>query len=425
MALNQNKYSYERKATDHSQKGNSSAYDHGNQIDLLNLPLWEPPLVRGVHKYIVGSLIKFHILLIALRQYLNPFSVYKVFKSLRNLQRQYIGDHKIVKLFQIQGRYYWDMHAPGWPSKAFVKYNEGEMNRIIQFRPIHDYLNSMIFAITKKCPLNCEHCYEWEVINNREKLTRDDLVSVVNKFQQRGKGVAQIQFSGGEPLSRYEDILHVLQKAKKDTDFWIVSSGYFLTLEKAKALKNAGLKGFSISLDHFDGNIHNTFRGSNESYSRVMTAIENAHQAHLVVILSLCVTRQFVSKVNLIKYANLAKRLGVSFILLIEPRAVGRYAGKDIGLSREQEELLEDFYLKLNFDKTYSGYPAVSYHGYHQRRVGCFGGTNRYVYVNTDGDLQVCPFCQKSFGNVVSDFEQLRTALRMNNGCKPYKQAVV
>jgi MoaA/NifB/PqqE/SkfB family radical SAM enzyme len=393
--------------------------------DLLALPLWEPPLVKGAQKYIIGSIIKIHILFIAFWKYLNPFSVIKVLKSLRNLQRQYLGDYKIDKLFKIQGRYYWDMHAPGWPSKAFIKYNEGEMNRIIQFRPIHDYLNSMIFAITKKCMLNCEHCYEWNVINKSEKLTRADLTSIVERFQQRGKGVAQIQFSGGEPMLRYKDILHVLKSAKKDTDFWIVTSGYYLTLEKALALKKAGLRGFAFSLDHFNKLNHNKFRGSHESYDWIMTAINNAHQANLGVILSLCVTKHFMSKENLMEYARLAKRLGASFILLIEPRSVGRYADFDVGLSREQEVELEDFYLKLNFDKAYSTYPAVSYHGYHQRRVGCFGGTNRYVYVNTDGELQVCPFCQKTYGEVLLLDKQNVGLPIMNRGCQPFKQAFI
>ena len=98
-----------------------------------------------------------------------------------------MGDYKVKKLFKIQGRYYWDMHTPGWPSKAFTKYTEGEMNRIIPFRPVADYLNSMIFAISKKCPLSCQHCYEWDVINNKEKLSQEDLITIVRKFQNRGK----------------------------------------------------------------------------------------------------------------------------------------------------------------------------------------------------------------------------------------------
>ena len=395
------------------------------QTELLGFPAWDPPIVFGFRAFIIGILIKFNVLLIAARLYFHPLKVFKVLRRLERLRRQYMGDYKVKKLFKIQGRYYWDMHAPGWPSKAFAKYTEGEMNRIIPFRPVADYLNSMIFAITKKCPLNCQHCYEWDVINNKEKLSQEDLITIVRKFQNRGKGVAQIQFSGGDPLSRYEDILQILNNSNSDTDFWIVSSGYNLTLEMAQALSSAGLKGFAFSLDHFDADKHNAFRGLQDSFSRVIKAINSAHKANLVVILSLCVTKEFTTEDNLTKYAQMAKRLGASFILMIEPRAVGRYAGKNIDLSKSQEKILEAFYLKMNFNDDYSDYPAVSYHGYHQRRVGCFGGTNRYIYVDTNGEMQVCPFCQKKYGSVFSESFDKKEIKMFTNGCLPYSQAKI
>jgi MoaA/NifB/PqqE/SkfB family radical SAM enzyme len=395
------------------------------QSNSPDIPLRNPPLVLGLHRILIGILIKFNVFIIALRLYPNPLKTFTVLQKLEYLRRQYMGDYNLRKLFKIDGRYYWDMHAPGWPSKAFTIYNEGEMNRIIPKRPISDYLNSMILAITKKCPLNCEHCYEWGEINKKEKLSLEDLVGIVRKFQSKGKGVAQIQLSGGEPLSRYQEILKLLQKANMDTDFWIVSSGYYLTLDKALALKSAGLIGFAFSLDHFNAAHHNSFRGSPYSFDWVMKAIDNAHKAKLAVLLSLCVTREFTTNDNLMKYAKLAKRLGVSFILLLEPRAVGKYAGMDVALSKAQEDILDKFYLKMNFDDDYASYPAVSYHGYHQRRIGCFGGTNRFLYVNTNGELQVCPYCQKKYGNLISgpfDENELKKA---TNGCLPYQQAKI
>ena len=401
----------------------STVLDEPCQVDMLNVPIWSPPLVRGMHKILIGILIKFNVITIAIRLYINPLKVIKVIKQLELLRRQYMGDFKVKKLFKIHNRYYWDMHAPGWPSKAFTKYNEGEMNRIIHFRPISDYLNSMIFAITKKCPLQCQHCYEWDVINKKETLSTSDLKSIVLKFQNRGKGVAQIQFSGGEPLSRYEDILELLKIANTDTDFWIVTSGYHFTKEKARRLKSAGLKGIAVSLDHFNENQHNSFRGSKDSFSWVLKSIRHAHQVGLAVILSLCVTKEFTSEANLINYALFAQKLGAAFILLIEPRAVGKYAGKDVALTAEQENILDTFYLKMNYDSEFAEFPAVSYHAYHQRRVGCFGGTNRYIYVDTNGDIQVCPFCQKKYGNVLSELLNERMDLIQKNGCTPYKQA--
>lgn len=395
------------------------------QKDRINIPIRKPPLVSGLHKISIGILIKLSVLISAFRQYNSPFKVFKVMRKLDFLRKQYMGDYDLKKLFKIHGRYYWDMHAPGWPSKAFDKYNEGEMNRIIPLRPTSDYLNSMIFAITKKCLLNCEHCYEWNDINRQEKLSLEDLISITRKFQNRGKGVAQIQLSGGEPLLRYNDILNLMQSASMDSDFWIVSSGYNLTLDKALALKAAGLIGFAFSLDHFNASKHNSFRGSQDSFGWVMKAIDNAHKAKLVVILSLCVTKEFTTKDNLMKYAQMAKQLGTSFILLMEPRAVGKYEGKDVKLSKAQEDILEEFYLKMNFDDNYSDFPAVSYHGYHQRRIGCFGGTNRYIYINTNGELQVCPFCQKKYGSVVADSFNNKELKMVVNGCLPYKQAKI
>lgn len=382
-----------------------------------------PPLVYGFHKLVVEILIRLNVIGIAIKHFHNPIKVSRVLKKLEFLRRQYMGNFNNVKLMKVDGRYYWDMHAPGWPSRAFNKHSAGEINRISPFREKSDYLNSMIFAITKKCPLQCEHCYEWKELNGKETLSLNDLKKIIQKFQERGKGVAQIQLSGGEPLSRFDDMVELLRSSKSGTDFWVVTSGYKLTAERAKTLKDAGLKGVSISLDHFKPEKHNVIRGSHESFEWVIKAISNAHDAKLVVILSLCATKEFITERNIMMYAQLAKKLGVAYILIIEPRAVGHFAGRNVALTKQQEKILEDFYLKMNYDPKYSDMPAVSYHGYHQRRIGCFGGGSRYIYVNTNGDLQVCPFCQQKFGNVLSSPIETSVEKMKVNGCTRYRQA--
>ena len=382
-----------------------------------------PPLVKGPEKYIIGTLIRLHVVFIAFRLLLNPFKALRVLDALAHLRQQYFGGHRVKKLFKIDRRYYWDMHAPGWPSAAFVKYNEGEINRVSPFRKKTDYLNSMIFAITKKCPLRCEHCYEWEAINEKEKLSLNNLKMIVRKFQERGRGVAQIQLSGGEPLMRYKDIIEILKSATPGTDFWIVTSGYPLSLDKALRLKEAGLVGVCISLDHFIPAKHNAFRGFKHSFEWVVKAVGYAHEAKLAVILSLCATKEFVSEENLLNYARLAQKLGAAFVLIIEPRAVGRYAGKYVTLSQGQKQVLEDFFLKMNYSAQYTDMPAVSYHGYHQRRVGCFGGGSRYIYVDTDGDMHFCPFCRHKFGNVLNGSIDDTVKAMEGSGCHSFELA--
>jgi MoaA/NifB/PqqE/SkfB family radical SAM enzyme len=386
---------------------------------------YKPPLVKGLHKLLAGIFIRLSIVAIAFKHYYYPGKVKWILKELESLRRKYMGDYNITKLMKVDGKYYWDMHAPGWPSRAFITYNEGEMNRIMPFRNKTDYLNSMILAITKKCPLQCRHCYEWDELNKDEKLTLDDLKNIVDKFQKNGKGVTQIQFSGGEPLSRFNDLIELLKSAKKGTDFWVVTSGFHLTLSKARELKRAGLTGLAISLDHFNPSLHNEFRGSEESFKWVIKAVEHAHQAKLVVILSLCPTKRFVSEDNMKQYARLAKKLGAAFILMIEPRDVGRYAGQHVALTEAQEKILENFFISMNYDPEYADMPAVSYHGYHQRRVGCFGSGDRYLYIDTDGDMHVCPFCRQKLGNILATSVDESVGKLKEVGCHKFKHATI
>ena len=393
--------------------------------DLLIFPDRHPPVVTGIKMYLIGMLIRLTVMYLALKNYYDPLKVILVLKKLESLRKHYMGNYNTLKLIHIGKQYYWDMHSPGWPSKAFNNFNESEMNRIYPFRESKEYLNSVIIAITKMCSLNCRHCYEWDELNKEDKLSLEDLKEIVNYFQSKGKGVAQIQLSGGEPLSRYDDMIELLKSAKPDTDFWIVTSGYKLTLERAIDLKNAGLKGMAISLDHYDPEKHNIFRGTQDSFEWVIKAVENAHIAGLVVVFLLCPTKEFTTYDNLIRYASLVKKLGAAFILLIEPRSVGRFAGKDVALTREQELILEKFYLKMNFSHEFSAMPAVSYHGYHQRRIGCFGSGSRYLYVDTDGDIHICPFCRQKMGNVLKPSISDSLERMKKTGCHKYKHAEI
>jgi MoaA/NifB/PqqE/SkfB family radical SAM enzyme len=176
-------------------------------------------------------------------------------------------------------------------------------------------------------------------------------------------------------------------------------------------------------MDHFDPNIHNLFRGSDKSFDWVQAGVKNAIETGLVTALSICVSKSFVTESNLMSYAELAKNMGVSFIQILEPRAVGHYNGKDVSLDRGHETTLEEFYLKLNFHKKFRKYPVVCYHGYYQRRTGCFGSGNRSLYVDADGDLHACPFCRVKMGSALSDDLDGTIGKMVGTGCHQYEMS--
>lgn len=378
------------------------------------------PLISGLRKEFIEILFRLTIIGIAIKCYNNPWNWFYVTKTLDKRRRQAIGQHRLHKLAHVDNRYYWGLYTPGWNGISFKRFIASEMNHIVPIKQKVNRFNSVYVAITKKCSLLCEHCYEWENLNKKDVLSANQLKSIIAKIQE--KGVSQIHLSGGEPLLKVDLLVDILNSAKKETDFWVLTSGFKLTSDTAKKLKSAGLNGVMISLDHFDPEKHNHFRGFKDAFYWVENGVQNAIENQLVVALSLCATKEFTTPENLMSYSRLAKKMGVSFIQILEPRAVGHYNEKEVSLSTEQICHLENFYLKMNYKSKYKNFPLISYHGYHQRRLGCYAAGNRSFYVDTEGDINACPFCQKKTGNILHpNFEDSILKLQ-NSGCHQFIQ---
>ncbi len=381
------------------------------------------PIISGLSMNFVLAKVWVSIAMRVIREYPNPILLWKILEKVRKIKNEFENKIPTKKLAKVDGRSYISFTFQGFPSSYFYR------NILLEARKLTanklssaENIRMVFIAITKKCPLKCEHCYEWDALNKRETLSLNDLKTIVKKFQD--SGVPQFQLGGGEPLVRIDDLVELIKTAKKTADFWVGTSGFNLTLSNALKLKSAGLTGVSISLDHHDPESHNAFRGFADSFEWVTKAVENAHKAKLVVTLSVCTIRSFCTEENLMKYATLAKKLGASFIQLIEPRAVGQYAGKDVILYPEHEKVLEDFYLKLNNEPQFLDYPIVDYVGYKQRRTGCAGSGFRYLYVDTDGFMNSCPFCRSSTTHVLDGSIEESINLMKNIGCAKFNNIV-
>ena len=201
-------------------------------------------------------------------------------------------------------------HIGGNASKLLVL---NELNKNIPIPGRLPGLNVLILAITKKCSLQCEHCFEWDNLNQREQLSVTDITGIIRKFQTYG--IASIELSGGEPLNRFDDLVQILEESDtENSDFWLLTSGYRLSAEKAVVLREAGLAGVSISLDHWDAASHDRFRGLEGSFEWVEKAVEHARAAGLAVCLTLTAVREFCTEENLWQYARLARQWGAHFI---------------------------------------------------------------------------------------------------------------
>ena len=351
----------------------------------------------------------------------NPFATFKAVKGLRKKFKSIQGEKMLVKLARVDGKYFWKLGSPSFPSEASRSMQRREAESLLFDQP-YNGLRTLFIAITKKCTLHCEHCFEWDNLNQPEKLSDEDLIELVLKYQ--AYGTTQIMLSGGEPMLRLDSIFKILKKARTGTDFWIITSGMGLSEQNAVSLKAAGLTGVMISLDHYNAEGHNRFRGHEKAFEWAIGAALNARKAGLAITLSLCASKEFVNPESLRLYMELAKKLGVAFVQILEPRASGRYAGQQVALSEAQIDLLENLYTEYNNHPDYKDYPIVNYLGYHQRRMGCFGGGNRFFYIDTDGDAHACPFCTGKVCSALEFSAEDAVALLNQGQCHTFEKSV-
>ena len=377
-------------------------------------------LVAGIEKRILKFRVLMQLFNVVLKKTRSPIKSFMLIKQIKEKYKSTLGQKLMNKVVKVDGRYFWRLSAPGFPSDASARLHENEIARFFpsdQKRGLH----TIVFAVTKKCTLNCEHCFEWDNLAKEDTLRTSDLINIVRKFQDYG--TTQFMFTGGEPVIRTDDLCELLHNVEHNSDFWIFTSGLGLTLERTHKLKKVGLTGVLVSIDHYIEKEHNKFRGSDKIFQAAVQAVGNANKAGLVSALSLCAHKDIATKEHIEAYMNFAKELQVSFVQILDPRETGRYKGKDVELSSEQIEILEDVYIKYNSLKEYRDYPIVNYLGYHQRRTGCFGGGDRFFYIDTDGDAHLCPYCRGKIGSaIVLSAEELISKMQSGK-CHAFENA--
>ena len=377
---------------------------------LAELSSHPSPMATGLEKTWAKARIWARIALLARRAHGSWAPAARNLRRLVGHRRRYRGSDVARKYVRAAQRHFWDLYAPGFPSPAFDNYITRELERSNDATRLIAP-PTVVLAITRRCPLACEHCCEWHTLNQAEAVSVADWAGIAGQFQELGS--SQFFLSGGEPLSRLPAVFAILARVAAAADVWLLSSGVGLDAERANELKRAGLTGVIFSLDHWDAAEHDRFRGHPGAFDAAVGGSVAAHAVGLAVGLALVPTRSFLGPDALARYRELAERLGAGFLQLLEPKAVGRYEGETVELSAEQQRLLEAFAHATTFEAEHRRAPIVTHPDATRRASGCLGA-DRYVYVDTRGALHSCPFCRggpallASELDVASGLEQLR-----------------
>ncbi len=155
------------------------------------------------------------------------------------------------------------------------------------FRPLRD----LRISLTDRCNFRCRYCMPKEVFGPNFQFLPKDTLLTDDEIERLARifvslGVRKLRLTGGEPLLRpnLEYLIARLASIALVEDISLTTNGSLLTHEKAKRLKEAGLKRVTISLDSLDDD---TFMRLNDVDCRsetILSAIDAALEAQLTPV---------------------------------------------------------------------------------------------------------------------------------------------
>jgi cyclic pyranopterin phosphate synthase len=203
-------------------------------------------------------------------------------------------------------------------------------------------LRDLRISVTDRCNFRCVYCMPKEVfgkdyqfLERREILTFEEIARLARAF--RGLGVEKIRLTGGEPLVRrnIEQLIELLA-AIPGLDLTLTTNGSFLD-RKARALKAAGLKRITVSLDALDDAVFRRLNDVDFPVAKVLEGIEAAAAAGLAPVKVNMVVKRGDNDASILPMARFFRGTG-HILRFIEYMDVGHTNGwrmDDVVTARE------------------------------------------------------------------------------------------
>jgi GTP 3',8-cyclase len=194
-------------------------------------------------------------------------------------------------------------------------------------RPLRD----LRISVTDRCNFRCVYCMPKEVfgsdyhfLDRKEVLTFEEIARLARIFVSHG--VQKIRLTGGEPLVRRD--LPMLVKMLDEIpglDLTLTTNGSLLE-RQVQALKDAGLKRVSVSLDSLDNEVFKAMNDVDFPVDRVIQGMDAAAQAGLTPLKVNMVVKRGLNENSILPMARFFRKKGY-ILRFIEYMDVGHTNG--------------------------------------------------------------------------------------------------
>ncbi|HEY7657606.1 MAG TPA: GTP 3',8-cyclase MoaA [Burkholderiales bacterium] len=270
-------------------------------------------------------------------------------------------------------------------------------------RPLRD----LRISVTDRCNFRCVYCMPKEVfgkdyqfLERREILTFEEITRVARIF--RGLGVEKIRLTGGEPLIRRNIEQLIAQLARvPGLDLTLTTNGSSLK-HKASALKAAGLRRITVSLDALDDAVFRRLNDVDFPVARVLEGIEAASAAGLAPVKVNMVVKRGENDASILPMARFFRGTG-HILRFIEYMDVGHTNGWRMNDVVPAREIIERIDREMPLEPIDPNYPGEVAERWRYRdgsgEIGviasvtqAFCRTCTRLRLSTEGQLYTCLF---------------------------------
>ena len=273
-------------------------------------------------------------------------------------------------------------------------------------------LHDLRVSVTDRCNFRCVYCMPREVFGpdypflpRAQLLSFEEIVRLARIFKDQG--VEKVRLTGGEPLLR-KNLDHLIEMLADipGLDLTLTTNGSLLA-KKARALKAAGLRRVTVSLDSLDDAVFRRMNDADFPVAEVLNGIDAAAAAGLAPIKINMVVKRGVNEESVLPMARYFKGSGhiVRFIEFMDVGHTNGWRMDDVVPSAEIVRMIGDRMPLEPADPNYRGEVAGRWRyrdgsgeiGVISSVTQAFCATCTRARLSTEGMLYTCLFATAGY----------------------------